>query len=283
MKNWLKIGVPSYFNVYPLLYKLCLPSEIKLFFFPPKMLNQKLLSGELDAALSSSIFYARNFERFLILPDLSISAVGEVKSVILLVKKNITSFNKVRIFITPETESSLALLKVLCAFYFKEKPIFLEEKKNFEELCKFESPQAYLAIGNEALFLGQNKKILENYKIFDLAQIWLAFTEKPFVFAFFIVNKSSFKQYKGLLKEFLINVFFARALAFSNLDTFVKDILNSDPTLKEFDKNFIKLYFSSLEYDFSFLKQKAFLKFCELASKEGLIKGPVKLQFAQIF
>lgn len=49
----------------------------------PAQLNALLAAGQIDLSPSSSFEYARNWRDYLLLPDLSISASGPVKSVLL--------------------------------------------------------------------------------------------------------------------------------------------------------------------------------------------------------
>src|SRR5262249_30279437 len=73
----------------------------------PAELNAKLRKGEIDLCPSSSIEYARNPESYLILPDLSISAVGAVKSVLLFSNVPIERLDGASIALTGESETSV--------------------------------------------------------------------------------------------------------------------------------------------------------------------------------
>lgn len=72
-----------------------------------------MVRGELDLSVVSSIEYARYPERYLILPDLSISCRGPVRSVLLLSQRPIAELSGRTILITSQSHTSVALLKIL--------------------------------------------------------------------------------------------------------------------------------------------------------------------------
>jgi chorismate dehydratase len=274
----LKLGSPLYINTLPLLFYFPQNNPyFEIILEVPKKLNQSLAKGEIHGSLSSSVFYAKNFRKYLILPDISISAVGEVKSVILYHKVPLEKLDNKKIGITPETESSFNLLRILLEEFIGIKPKYIELYKNWRALTEEEKKElsGYLAIGDEALILqfnNRNKSAL----ITDLAELWLKYTHLPFVFALFIVRKDIAKKYKNELKEFCNNLYYARAQAFSNLREIVKKSHLNLP------KGFLFNYLTHLEYDFSGLKQRAFITFCEYLLKLGLIKELPKLRFLEI-
>ncbi|AEH22385.1 protein of unknown function DUF178 [Thermodesulfobacterium geofontis OPF15] len=274
----LKLGSPLYINTLPLLFYFPQNNPyFEIILEVPKKLNQSLAKGEIHGSLSSSVFYAKNFRKYLILPDISISAVGKVKSVILYHKVPLEKLDNKKIGITPETESSFNLLRILLEEFIGIKPKYIELYKNWRTLTEEEKKElsGYLAIGDEALILqfnNRNKSAL----ITDLAELWLKYTHLPFVFALFIVRKDIAKKYKNELKEFCNNLYYARAQAFSNLREIVKKSHLNLP------KGFLFNYLTHLEYDFSGLKQRAFITFCEYLLKMGLIKELPKLRFLEI-
>ncbi|WP_022855997.1 menaquinone biosynthetic enzyme MqnA/MqnD family protein [Thermodesulfobacterium thermophilum] len=274
--NKLKIGIPLYINTLPLLFYL--PKEnqrIELMLEVPKKLNQLLRQNVLCASLSSSIVYAKNPQEFYLLPDLSISAVGEVKSVVLYHKEDLQDLDGQPVGITPETESSFWLLRVLLEEFIGVKPKYVELSKNWGALSDQEREElkGYLAIGDEALIL-QHKKD-ERYDITDLAELWLKYTHFPFVFALFILKKE-FISFKQALADFCLNLYSARAKAFSNL----KEVVTHSHL--HLPKDFVYNYLTHLEYDFSGLKQRAYLYFCEILYKKKLISYMPELNFFPI-
>ncbi len=272
----LKFGIPFYLNTLPLLFYLPKnTNNYEILLEIPKKLNLNLEKGEIQGSLSSSVVYARNSNKYLLLPDISISAVGEVKSVILCHKAPLEKLDSKKIGITPETESSFNLLRILMEDFLDIKPNYIHISQNWSSLKDEEKKEfsGYLAIGDEALTL-QLKK--HNMLITDLAKLWLEYTHLPFIFALFIIRKEIVKKYKKELKEFCLSIYYARACAFSNL----KEIV--EKSYLKLPKEFVYNYLTHLEYDFSGLKQKAFLTFCRHLYKKKLIPYIPELMFLEI-
>ena len=85
----LKIGQIDYANCTPLFHVLREQFPCSGYEFVagvPAELNRLLLSGEIDVCPSSSIEYAYHPELYTILPQLSISSIGAVASVLLWVR-----------------------------------------------------------------------------------------------------------------------------------------------------------------------------------------------------
>ena len=272
----IKIGIPRYLNTYPLFFFLKPEeSQVELVFRVPKELNRMLINKEIHASLSSSIVYARHFEDFLIIPDISISTVGEVKSVILCHKYPLPELEGRKIAITPETESSFNLLKVLCERFLRIFPEYVFLEKNWKQLEPREKEEfaGYLAIGDEALWLNLNS---QDFMITDLARLWLEFTHLPFVFALLIVRKDLEESLKLRLKKFCCELYLARARGVSELKRIIKE------SQIKFPEEFAVNYLMHLEYDFSGIKQRAFLKFCEYLKQLGVLERVPEICFFEI-
>jgi len=270
----LKVGVPKYLNTLPLLTYLTLQPKVEVYTLSPKKINELLEKGELDCGLASSLFYARAYKYFFLLPDLSISAVGKVKSVILYHRLPLSQLHQKIIGITPETETSFGLLRIVLEEFFSLSPRYeVLNKPLSEDLSKENSLEGYLAIGDEALFL-QLKGVFPYYT--DLAQIWLEKTGLPFVFALFIARKESALSKGELIRDFVFRLYLARGKGLSHLKEIVKK--SKLPLEETFALNYLK----HLEYDFSGLKQRAFLHFCELLKKNNILKEKPELNFFEL-
>jgi chorismate dehydratase len=279
-KNKLKVGFPLYLNTLPFLFYLKNTDYFELCSDIPRKLNYMLKNGKLHCALSSSVFFAKNFEDFVLIPDVSISAVGKVKSVILFHKEKLEKLNKKKIGITPETESSFLLLRVLLEDFLNVYPEYVSLSKNWNDLSLEEKEElcGYLAIGDEALNLSLsfNEKTSENKFITDLAELWLEYTNLPFIFALLCIKKEVIPVFKEELKRFSLDLYYARARAFSDLRKIVEQSHLNLP------KEFAYTYLTHLEFDFSGLKQKAFLYFCECLKRKQILKEVPELRFLEI-
>jgi Predicted periplasmic solute-binding protein len=272
----LRVGFPNYLNTLPFLYHLPKMNGIELVFDVPSRLNEKLAVGEVDCGLCSSVFYAKHYEDYILIPDISISAVGKVKSVCLFHKLPLSELSGKTIGITPETETSFALLRLVLEKMKEVKPVYLKLNHSFRRLSNeegqafFETIDGYLAIGDEALELLYNGKFPF---VTDLAEVWLEETGYPFVFALFLVRKEVLSLYKKDLRILAENLYLSRAKALANLSLIVKEYSSC------LDKTFLLDYLHHLEFDFSGLKQRAFLYFCQNLLDMGIISKIPILKF----
>ncbi len=271
----IKIATPLYINTLPLLFYFSPNPYFEIILKAPKSINQGLAEGKIHGGLCSSTFYAKEFRNYLILPDISISAVGQVKSVILYHKEPLEKLNEKKIGITPETETSFYLLRILLEEFIGVKPYYIEVSKPWKNLKGKEKKEllGYLAIGDEALILQFKNK---SYLITDLAYLWLNYTGLPFIFALFIIKEDIAKSYKKELEKFCLSLYHAKACAMSNLKKIAEQSHLNLP------KEFIYNYLTHLEFDFSGLKQRAFLTFCKYLQKKELIEEIPELRFFKI-
>ncbi|MCK4503446.1 MAG: menaquinone biosynthesis protein [Desulfuromonadales bacterium] len=158
----------------------------------PSVLNRMLQNGELDVSPSSSFEYARNWRNYLLLPDHSISSIGEVKSVLLFSPVPLAELSGRKVAITGESATSINLLRVILReFYHLQNVTDIVPTAPIEKLIKQYQPA--LLIGDRALSLA-GKKPKDMY-IFDLGDIWYQHTGLPFVFALWMVSRSALNNF----------------------------------------------------------------------------------------
>ncbi len=179
----LKVGIVNFINTAPLYVpwkRRGNPQGWKTLTGPPAALNALLRRAKLQAGLVSSFEYGENFNSYIIMDNLSISAKGAVKSVILVSDIPISQFDAVTIIVTPKSATSIMLLRIiLTRFYNLSYGRHYVFQKGDLEMARLRCCP-YLSIGDEALILYHANNY--NY-IYDLAEIWLKKTSLPFVFA----------------------------------------------------------------------------------------------------
>ncbi len=177
----LRIGEIKYANCTPLFHVLreqfpC--SEYEFVTGVPAALNKMLLAGEIDVCPSSSIEYAYHPEHYTILPQLSISSVGAVASVLLFSRVPIEKLDGRKITLSSESATSVNLLKILLSQRFGCSCTF-EVAPPGVSVTDSDSP-ALLLIGDSALRKNMEESDL---LVYDLGDLWHSWTGYPFVFA----------------------------------------------------------------------------------------------------
>lgn len=179
----------------------------------PSELNLKLRHGEIDLCPSSSIEYGKYPENYFILPDLSISSVGAVRSVLLFSRVPIEELDGAAIGLTTDSDTSVNLLRILLAKQFGIRTDMLRTGLPLREaLGRF---SALLLIGDAAL---QESMAAEGLYVYDLGELWYRFTGLPFVFALWLVTRKAVREKREAVGSLLADLLRAKERAYSSYD-----------------------------------------------------------------
>ena len=190
----LRIGQIEYANCTPIFTALKARFDCGNYRFiggVPTELNAMLGRGEIDVCPSSSIEYGKNPDSYFLLPDISISADGPVKSVLLFSRLPLEELNNRAIGLTTESETSVNLLRILLARKFGFTNAFERTPLPLPEALKTFS--ALLLIGDAALREGIGSS---GFHVYDLGALWHAYTGLPFVFALWMVTREAVREEK---------------------------------------------------------------------------------------
>jgi len=134
----------------------------------------QLAEGEVDIGLIPSIEYQR-IPDLRIIPDISISSLDSVRSILLIKPKGKTDIRSVALDTSSRT--SVALSKILLQVKEGLNPEYVPHSP--EPLSMLKRCDAALLIGDPALKINP-----EDYDVMDLAEQWVHWQSKPFVCAF---------------------------------------------------------------------------------------------------
>jgi chorismate dehydratase len=173
----LRISLVHYLNAAPLgWYFLHGPDRAYFRVLPssPASCADQLAAGEADIGLIPSIEYQR-IPDLHVIPGVSISAIQEVRSVLLVRPHGLAEIQSVALDTSSRT--SITLLKLLLEHRLNIRPKFVPHEPDLREMLR--KCDAALIIGDAALRCAP-----EDYEILDLAAAWRAWQNLPFVFAF---------------------------------------------------------------------------------------------------
>ncbi|NLI82469.1 MAG: menaquinone biosynthesis protein [Deltaproteobacteria bacterium] len=240
----LKLGKIGFLNVVPIYYPLetgIISHPFNIVSGTPACLNRLMAAGHLDLSVVSSIEYARHPERYFILPDLSISCRGAVKSVLLLSRVPVEQLDSRTITVTTQSHTSVALLRILLAQRYgiraELRPGRMPDHLEAEHL-----PLAFLAIGDEALQL--NGQGIFPFSM-DLGEVWHTWTGLPFVFALWVIQKNAAEKLNGSLRTALEILCAAKAWGRNHLDRVCRAA--SEKGVLTFEA--LQDYYQCLDYD----------------------------------
>jgi chorismate dehydratase len=191
----MRIGRIPYINCYPVYGAIdrgLVRLDAELVDGVPTDLNRKMGAGELDISVVSAVEYAREAERYLLLPDLAISCDGPVRSVMLFSKRAAGELTSRNVTVSRSSMTSVALLELLFENVWHARPRFVPGDAEIRDVIVEDAgdTDARLVIGDAALVLGSNHRRRYPF-VYDLGQTWKEWTGQPFVFAVWVAQRST--------------------------------------------------------------------------------------------
>ncbi|MSO43738.1 MAG: hypothetical protein EXQ74_00255 [Thermoleophilia bacterium] len=177
----LRVGRISALNMFPIYHHLETVAMPGVTFTDglPALLNAGVVGGTLDVSAMSSIAYARNADRLVLMPVGCVACEGAIDSIRVLSPVPLADVS--RVAVTPHSASSVTLLRVL-----------LGPDVPFRVMGDHEDPAAAIAGGEAVLLIADQALIahrdaLAPYSI-DLGDLWQRRTGLPMVFAVWAVR-----------------------------------------------------------------------------------------------
>jgi chorismate dehydratase len=191
----MKIGRIPYINCYPVYGAIdrgIVDLDAELVDGVPTDLNRKMAAGSLDISVVSAVEYAREADRYLLLPDLAISCDGPVRSVMLFSTRPASELTSRDVIVSKSSMTSVALLELLFENVWHSRPRFVPGDAEVKDvvIAGSHDADARLVIGDAALVLGSNHR--DRYPfVYDLGQTWKEWTGQPFVFAVWVAQRTT--------------------------------------------------------------------------------------------
>ncbi len=272
-----RVGHIQFINCFPLFYGLIEKKfllEIDLIKGNPSDLNRMLQENLLDLAPIPSIAYAKNFRDYVILPDISVSCDGEVKSIFFFSKVPICELHRKKVALTNVSATSQALLRIILARYYNIIPEYFSSAPELGAMLM--EADAALLIGDDAL--RARYKNQDRLYIYDLGEEWKKFTGLPMVFALWAVRKDFAS--KNLEQLRIIKNTFTESIRFS-LEN-IHDVAEKASQWEDFGADYLVEYFRSLRFDFESSKQEGLLEYYRQAKNQGLLDEVPALEILNI-
>jgi chorismate dehydratase len=194
------LGRIDYLNCRPLYEELeqLSGSYYRLVAGNPAELNQRLEEGRIDVSPSSSILPAVSpHDDYFILSGIAIASLKEVRSVLLLSRREAKELKGCSISLTGHSLTSIFLLKIILTHCFG---LRLEELEFISgEFLPTTGNEAALVIGDRALELYHHPPT--GYHIYDLGRLWHELTGLPFVYALWFGRREAQERQAAKLER----------------------------------------------------------------------------------
>lgn len=241
----IRVGAVSYLNTKPLLYGLqqhAVYNNIELIEDYPANLAKSLKDNTIDIGLVPVAVIPGLADPYII-SDYCIGATGPVASVCIFSQVPMESITAV--YLDYQSKTSVNLARILLENYWNQDVLFLEAPSNFMDLI--DGSTAAVIIGDRAL-----EKYNSYAYRYDLAEAWINYTGKPFVFATWVANKP-------IDEVFIANFNEANKLGLNNIDTVVEQLSHN---YKSYD---LHTYFTkNISYTLDTAKKEGMAQFLSL-------------------
>jgi chorismate dehydratase len=183
----LRISAISYLNTAPLMWDFehgTAGADFDISYTVPSACAESLRAGTADIGIIPAAAYTQ-IPDLSVLPGIAIAARRAVRSILLVCK---VPLEKVRsIALDNSSMTSVALTKVLFERWLGAGRTFTSMAPGVDFMLR--EHDACMVIGDTALQVDRTL-----YLAFDLAEEWIRFTGKPFVFAFWAVTRSALEE-----------------------------------------------------------------------------------------
>ena len=223
----------------------------------PAELNRKLIAGEIDVALPSSIEFARHADRLALVPTISISSVGAVDSIQLfskLPRQHITS-----VALSEQSATSVSLLKILCREWGIAPSFAPRHQPLADTLARFD---ALLLIGDEALKVLRTEVYPYHY---DLGEEWRAVTGLPMVYAVCAVRR----EFAAACPAEVAAIEAALIASRDDCAAHPEETAAAAARLYDFSQAYLEGYFDRLKFGFTDSYRAGLLEFYRRAAAVG--------------
>lgn len=227
-----------------------------------------LYHGEIDVSPSSSIEYAVNPGRYVLLPDLSITSRKEVRSITLQSRVPIDQLGGKSVALTTASATSVLLLRILLELKYNVRAVYTKFEQGVDD--PFGKADAMLFIGDLALITKPTK---EYPCLFDLGRLWYDFTGLPFVFALWQLNyKKGIDKDVAVLYDILMK---SKMYGLANLS----ELANAQADRFGLPIQTLTGYWNSFSYHFCEEEKKGLMAFYGYAAEIGAVKPVSELHF----
>jgi chorismate dehydratase len=177
----MRISAISYLNTVPLMWDFehgLASQEFEISYTVPSQCAAELARGTADIGIIPSAAYA-TIPNLVIIPGVAIASKQPVRSILLVSHKPLEEIRTIAL--DNSSLTSVALTRVLFVKFWGGERTFASAAPDLDSMLR--RYDAALLIGDPALQVDRSR-----YQTWDLAEEWIRFTGKPFVFAFWAVR-----------------------------------------------------------------------------------------------
>ena len=259
-----RLAASSYLNSAPLIWSFLHGSkrgQVEFVDEVPARCAELLREAKVDGALVPVIEYQRIDNGFLV-PDVCVGSQKEVLSVVLVSKD--TELEQIRsVALDESSRTSATLVKVIFREFLDHEPAWTTRSPDLEEML--ERNDAALIIGDPGMTFPR-----AGLKVWDMANVWRAYTGLGFVFAMWMIADRGFERAR------LVDFAGARDEGVAHVEEIVELYRSKIPM----PVNELRKYLTeNISFALDESMQRGLQLYFELAAKHGLIESVKPLRF----
>ena len=220
-----KIGHIDFLNVLPLSYGYA-AQNLQVIRGVPTFLNGELEAGRIDISNISSIEFARQNGRLLILPKLCVRADNDVTSIILISRKPIENIRDDKIILTAKSATAQRLLKIILHESYDAAPDYETRSVTVDKPVDDDATAA-LFIGDDALQIYLHPP--KNFYLYDLGREWYKLTGRQMIYALWAVRKNFAEKNPELLRATYEKILRALSYGLEHKSDTINSVLPKKP------------------------------------------------------
>lgn len=264
----LRLSVVQYLNTTPLIWGMLRGAQrgrFEMVFTTPAQCADAVRDGRADAGIIPSIEVQR-IGGLVAVSGISISALDEVRSVILIAKRPLEEVRSVRLDTSSRTSAALAT--ILLHKFYGVRPEIAPAAPDAGSMLK--SADAALLIGDPALVFDPRSAGCGELRVYDLESEWKKFTGLPFVFA--VWAGPDRERLAGAAEDFQAS----RDYGLAHVDEIAAEYAPRHALTPEE----VKIYLTrNINYNLGESHLEALRLFYRLAAEEALIPSVKEIQF----
>lgn len=224
--------------------------------------NALLASGQIDMAPVSAFAYAERWQEYAILPDLSVSVRGPVRSILFFSKVPLAELQGRTVALTDQSATSVNLLKILLHRFLGVVPNYFTMPGDLPEM--FAQADAALLIGDAAIrgFINHPP-----CRIYDLGEMWLQQTGCSMTYAVWAFSRALIEEKPDEVRAVHTLLVQAKQQALVNMD----QIVQASITMLGETPEFWRGYFNNFRYELTPDIVAGMEKYFALCFEEGLL------------
>ncbi|WP_052487121.1 menaquinone biosynthetic enzyme MqnA/MqnD family protein [Gordoniibacillus kamchatkensis] len=270
----IRIGKIKFTNVWPLFYYFPLQrpefhNKVSFEEQVPTQLNRAIAEGSIDMGPISSFEYGANFRDYLLYPDMSVSAHGTVRSLLLFHREPLDKVANGSVSLPTTSATTVNLLKIILEKFYGGKPAYTYAAPSLGDMMN--QTDAALLIGDDAIRASWEK---HGYLVTDLGEEWLRQTGKWMSFAVWAVRKQTVERYPELVKRVFDGFMESKSKSLADPSGMIGEAVAAIGG----EESYWRTYFGGLCYDFGRVQWEGLQLYYDYAWEMGFLPERVPLQ-----